>query len=59
MLICGVCVSLGRLAKSIVGGEQLLAVEAETRFTVEEDFPDSVIFLRVIQLHVTKSGEVL
>lgn len=53
-----VCVSLGMLAKSIVGGVQLLAVEAETRFTVEEDFPDSVIFLRVFQLLITKSGEV-
>ena len=51
--------SLGRLAKSIVGGLQLLAVEAETRFTIEEGFPDSVIFLRVFQLHITKSGEVL
>ena len=47
MLICDVFVSLGRLAKSIVGGLQLLAVEAETRFTIEEGFPDSVIFLRV------------
>lgn len=53
-----VCVSLGILAKSIVDGVQLLAVEAETRFTVEEDFPDSVIFLRVFQLLITKSGEV-
>ena len=52
-----VCVSLGILVKSIVGGVQLLAVEAETRFTVE-DFPDSVIFLRVFQLLITKSGEV-
>ena len=59
MLICGVFVSLGRLAKSIVGGLQLLAVEAETRFTIEEGFPDSVIFLRVFQLHIAKSGEVL
>ena len=53
-----VCVSLGILAKSIVVGVQLLAVEAETRFTVEEDFPDSVIFLGVFQLLITKSGEV-
>lgn len=53
-----VCVSFGVLSKSKVVGVQLLAVEAETRFTVEEDFPDSVIFLRVFQLLITKSGEV-